>query len=98
MKPFELARDVLPVARFKAHASELIHRLRVDGRPVVITVNGAPAAVLISPAEYDRQRQADETRAAIELGLADVEAGRVVSDAELGKWADKRFGRKPRRR
>ena len=93
MRPIELMRDVLPIAKFKARASEMIHRVRHDKRPLIITLNGEPAAVLISPEAYDRGAYTDQVREAIDEGLADVKAGRVISDSDLGRWADSRFGK-----
>ena len=100
MRPIELARDVMPIGKFKARASEMIRRVGRDQRPLVITLNGEPAAVLISPADYDREAYAQRVREAVGQGLADVEADRVVTDDELGRWADSRFGqlKKPARR
>lgn len=97
MRPIELMRDVLPIGKFKARASEMINRVRRDKRPIVITSNGEPAAVLISPEDYDRHAEAERVREAIQEGLADVEHGRVLSDDELGRWADSRFGTLKRR-
>lgn len=100
MRPIELARDVIPIGKFKARASEMIHRVGRDKRPLVITLHGEPAAVLIPPDDYDRQAYAQRVREAIGQGLADAETGRVVPDDELGRWADSRFGqlKKPARR
>lgn len=98
MRPIELDRDILPIAQFKAHASELVQRVKNERRPVVVTVNGLPAAVLISPADFDEHQQAAYVRAKIERGQADIEAGRVISDADLTRWADKRYGKRSKRR
>lgn len=49
----------------------------------MITQNGKPAAVLLSPEEFDRLTERDRFMAAVRHGLADVEAGRVVDDEDL---------------
>jgi len=54
MKSMQLAEDVLPIAEFKARASEFVRRVRDRGRPILITQGGKPAAVLVSPADFDR--------------------------------------------
>lgn len=96
VKPIALARDVLPIAKFKARASEMIQRVRQDKHPLVITLNGAPAAVLIAVEDYDRRAHAASVREGVDEGLGDVREGRVVSDDELGRWADAKFGKVPR--
>ncbi len=83
MRPLEVGRDILPIGEFKAHASATVRGLKRRRRPLVITQNGRPAAVLLAPADFDRLTARDRFLAAVEEGLADVEAGRLVSDDEL---------------
>ncbi len=88
MKPIEISRDILPIGEFKAHVSEVMRGLKANRRPVVITQKGRPAAVVMSPADFDRLTARDRFLTAVEEGLADVEAGRVVTDDELGRALD----------
>jgi prevent-host-death family protein len=92
MRPLEISKDIIPIAKFKARASEVVNRVRRDGRPMVITLNGEPAAVLISARDYDQQTYRESIRESIEAGLEDEKAGRVLSDAEFRLWANRRFG------
>lgn len=98
MKTLEVSRDVLPIGKFKARVSELVKRVRLEKRPLVVTLNGEPAAVLIPPEDFDRVAYHQQVRLAIEEGLADVESGRSMSDDELTAWADERYGRAKRTR
>ena len=97
MKSMQLAEDVLPIAEFKARASEVVRRVRDRGRPILITQGGKPAAVLVSPADFDRMAERERLVASIEEGIADAEAGRVISDEELGRELDRRFGKLKKR-
>jgi prevent-host-death family protein len=98
----QVADDIVPIAEFKAHLSEVVRTLPARRRPVVVTQNGKPAAVVLSPAEFDRLANHGRFLDAVREGLDDVEQGRVVSDAELGRLLDQRYGvlprAKPRRR
>ena len=47
------AQDIVSMTEFKAHPSRIVDRLRRNRRPVVLTVNGKSAAVLLSPAAFD---------------------------------------------
>jgi len=85
MKSIKLETNVVSVADFKAHASRWFDRIREDGEPVVITHNGKPAAVVLSPAEYDRLGAQQRLLESVAAGLADAEAGRTMSTAELKK-------------
>ena len=93
MKPLHISEDILPIADFKARASEVVRRLREHRRPVVITQSGKPAAVLLSPEEFDRLTYRARFLEAMGEGLADAEAGRVVSNEALGKLLDAEFGK-----
>ncbi len=93
MKPFQVADDILPIATFKARASEVVRSLRTRGRPVIITQNGRPAAVILSPEEFDRLNYVERFRAAIREGLEDADAGRVVSDAKLSAALEEKLGK-----
>lgn len=93
MKPIQVASDIIPIARFKSRASEIVRAVRSHGRPTVITQNGAPAAVLLSPEEFDRLTYQERFRDAIREGLADVEAGRVISGEEMDESMDRELGR-----
>ena len=92
MKKFQVAEDILPVGEFKTHASRVIRRLRKTKRPFVITQNGKPAAVLLTPEEFDRLSEHVRFLDAIDEGIADSAAGRVIDDAELSHELDETFG------
>jgi PHD/YefM family antitoxin component YafN of YafNO toxin-antitoxin module len=58
----------------------------------VITQNGKPTAVLITPEEFDRLHERDRFLAAVREGLADSEAGRIVDDRVLTDELEAEFG------
>ena len=93
MKTLQVAQDILPIGEFKTHAARVIRGLRHLGRPVVITQNGKPAAVLVSPADFDRLSERARFIAAVQEGLADAEAGLLVDDRDLSRELDAEFGR-----
>lgn len=92
MKPIHAAEDIVSLNDFKARASELFRQLREGQRPLIITLNGKPAGVLITPEEFDRMRERDRFAEAVSAGLADSAAGRVIDDEELGAELDAEFG------
>ena len=92
MKPIQIADDIIPLARFKAQASQVLRHLHEQQRPVVITQNGKPAGVLITPEEFDQVQEHRRVVAAIREGLDDVEAGRVLDDEELDAELDAELG------
>ena len=92
MKPIRVAEDILPLSELEAHATEVVEGLRARGRPTVITQRGKAAAVLISPEEFDRLSYEAHVVSAIEQGLADADAGRVVDDEDLDGILASRIG------
>ncbi|MBI5556840.1 MAG: type II toxin-antitoxin system Phd/YefM family antitoxin [Deltaproteobacteria bacterium] len=53
MKPIHVSDDIVSLSDFKNHASKMLRHVQTSHRPVIITQNGKPAGVLISPAEFD---------------------------------------------
>ena len=92
MKPFTTANDIVPINEFKARASELFRRLREGRRPLIITQNGRPAGVLITPEEFDRIQELDRFTEAVTAGLADAAADRLTEDEEFGAELDEELG------
>lgn len=80
----------LPLAEAKAQLSRLVDRVAKTDEEILITRNGRPVAMLISPDEYESWR---ETRAIqsdrefmeeIRRGLRDLKkGGRIYTLAEL---------------
>lgn len=92
MKPLHLSEDIVPLGEFETQASRVLQRLKDSHRPVVITQNGRPAAVLITPEDFDRIRERERFMAAVQEGLADAEAGRLLSSEEVDRELDLEFG------
>ena len=87
-----VAEDIVPIGELKAHLSERIRDLRGRRRPLIVTQNGKAAAVLLAPEEFDRLTTQARFVAAVQEGLADLSAGRVIDDDEMGRLLDARFG------
>jgi prevent-host-death family protein len=84
-----LAMETSPLAEVKNRLSEYVDRVARERARVMITRNGRPAAVLVSPEDLE---SLEETLAilgdanevgAVREGLADLDAGRVVTLDEL---------------
>jgi antitoxin YefM len=83
MKQAMLSEDVVPIGEFKAHAASWIKKMKMTGHPLVITQNGKPAGVMISPEDYDRTLEKEKFFSSIALGLADAESGKTYTTKEL---------------
>jgi prevent-host-death family protein len=92
---FQVSEDIVPIAELKAHLSEVVRGLE-RRRPLVITLNGKPAAVMMSPQEYDRIAYRERVLAKINEGLRDVAEGRTYSHEEVGRMIEARFALSPK--
>lgn len=98
MRSVRISEDIVPVSDFKAQAADWLKRVADTGNPVVITQNGKAAGVLVSPAEFDRLSDTARLLEAIDAGLEDEKAGRVVSHRSvIAEMKGRAAKRKPKR-
>lgn len=72
--------DITTFSDLRQNMRERLDRLKKTGRPLFVTSNGEPDAVLLSPSAFDalvEKAALAENLAAIDRGVQDVKAGRV---------------------
>ncbi len=83
--------ETLPLAAVKAHFSEIADRVEKQQERIVVTRNGRPAVVLISPDDLESLEETlailSEPRvmAKIRKGVAEADAGRGIPLEEFIK-------------
>lgn len=85
MKPMRVSDGIVPIGEFKAQAARWLRRLADKNQAVVITQNGRPAAVLISPADFDRLQERQRFLESVAAGVDDAEGGRIMDTRELSR-------------
>ena len=75
--------DIKPVTYLKSRASDLLKQINETHRPVVITQNGEPRAVLQDPESYENMRNAIGLLKLISLGEKDIKDGKTKSREEV---------------
>lgn len=90
MKTLTISEDIVPLHEFKAQSARILKLVASNQRPVVITQNGRPAGVVLSPAEYDRMVERQRFLESVAGGLDDLEAGRTLSTDDLEKFLAER--------
>lgn len=78
-----ISRDIKPVTYLKSRASDLLRQINETHRPVVITQNGEPRAVLQDPESYENMRNAIGLLKLISLGEKDIKDGKSKSQEEV---------------
>lgn len=83
MNKLNVSNDIIPIGEFKISLSKWLKNVQNTGHPLVITQNGRPAGVLISPSEYDELVHKKLFLNSVNRGLSDIESGNVYSTKEL---------------
>lgn len=83
MKTLKVSKDVVTLAEFKNQAAALLERVGSSSQPLLITQNGKPAGVLLSPAEFDRIQEQESARfiASVNRGIDDADNDRTLTSA-----------------
>lgn len=81
----KFSRDIQSLSVFKRDSAKFLKQMKETGEPLVLTVNGKPAAVVLDPVDFEmiQERERLETIAAVKRGIADFEAGRVMEAEEF---------------
>ena len=74
-----ITSDIKPVTYLKSKAADLLKQINETHRPVIITQNGEPRAVLQDPESYENMRNAIGLLKLISQGEIDVRNGRINS-------------------
>jgi prevent-host-death family protein len=84
-----ITQDIKPVTYLKSRAPDLLKQINETQRPVIITQNGEPKAVLQDPKSYENMRNAIGILKLISLGEEDIRSGRIKSQEEVFSQMEK---------
>lgn len=90
MKEILVSNDIIPVGQLKANLAAYLKEIQNKGNSLIITQNGKPAGVLISPSEFDELRGTKLFIDSISRGLSNSEKGEVLSTSQLKAELKKR--------
>ena len=83
-----ISQDIKPVTYLKSRASDLLKQINETHRPVIITQNGEPRAILQDPKSYEDMRNAIGLLKLIAQGEEDIRDGKSKSQEEVFKDID----------
>jgi prevent-host-death family protein len=83
MKTISIKNDIVPIAEFKTKLAQWFKSLQNTGHPLIITQNGKPAGVLLSPDDYDELVYNKAFLDSVGRGIADADSGKTFSTKEL---------------
>jgi prevent-host-death family protein len=80
-----ITSDIKPITYLKSKAADLLNQINETHRPVIITQNGEPRAVLQDPKSFENMRNAIGLLKLISQGESDLRNGRIKSQEDVFK-------------
>jgi prevent-host-death family protein len=75
--PVSIVEDIKPVSELKKRTREVFEQLHRTGRPIIVTVNGKPDAVLLDAVVFEKKLQALNLASLLAEAEEDVRAQQV---------------------
>jgi len=79
----KISTDIKPITYLKSHSADMLKQVNETHRPIVITQNGEPKAVLQDPESYENMRNAIGMLKLISQGEDDIRNGNTTSQDEV---------------
>lgn len=79
----KISADIKPVSYLKLHSADLLNQVNETHRPVVITQNGEPRAVLQDAESYENTRAALGLLKLLAQAENDIRGGNVTHQAQV---------------
>ena len=93
MKPIRPSADVRSLSEFRANVASLVQQVQKTKRPLVLTVHGRGAAVLLDAGVYDDLVERLGVVDDIESGVADLDAGRSLPHEDVKRRIRRRLAK-----
>jgi prevent-host-death family protein len=78
-----ITKDIKPITYLKSRAADLLQQINKTHRPVIITQNGEPKAVLQDPESYENRRNALGMLKLISIGEEEIKNGNIETQEEV---------------
>ena len=79
----KISMDIKPVTYLKSQAADILKQVNETHRPIVITQNGEPKAVLQDTESYENMRNAIGILKLISQGEEDIRNGNLISQEDV---------------
>ncbi len=88
----KISTDIKPVTYLKSRAADMLKQVNETHRPIIITQNGEPKAVLQDPESYENMRNAIGILKLISLGEENIRNGKSKLQNEVFSDLEKLVG------
>ncbi|MCH7615839.1 MAG: type II toxin-antitoxin system Phd/YefM family antitoxin [Nitrospinae bacterium] len=79
----KMSSDIKPITYLKTKTADLLKQINETHRPVIITQNGEPRAVLQDPQSYENMRNALGILKLLSQGEEDIKKGHATSQEKV---------------
>ena len=79
----KITNDIKPITYLKSKAADVLNQINETRRPIIITQNGEPRAVLQDPESYENMRNAIGLLKLISLAENDVTTGNTSTQERV---------------
>lgn len=79
----KISNDIKPISYLKSRAADMLKQVNETHRPIIITQNGEPRAVLQDPESYENMRNAIGLLKLISQGEEDIRKGKSRLQEEV---------------
>jgi len=81
--------DIIPITDLRQDAAKVLDRVKVSGKPLIVTQRGRAAAVMVSIERYEAKEREQEILRSIARGEREILEGRGHGLREVMKAADR---------
>jgi prevent-host-death family protein len=92
-----IEEDIKPVTYLKSHAADVLEQLSRTRRPIVVTQNGEPRAVIQDARSYEEMRRALGLMKILSQGERDIASGKVKDQEEVFTKLERKLKKQRRR-
>lgn len=87
-----IIEDIRPVTFLKSKTAEVLAQINETHRPLIITQNGEPRAVIQDPESYERMKSAIGLMKLLMQGEEDIRRGRIRGQEKVFTRLKKKLG------
>ena len=87
----KVSQDIQPVRYLKSHSADILKQVNEMHRPIIITQNGEPKAVLQDTESYENMSNTIGLLKLLSLGEEDIRKGNTIEQAQVFHDIEKRL-------
>ncbi len=79
----KISEDIKPISYFKKYTNEVLEQIQSTGRPVIITQNGSPAAILEDVKTFEDRQEMLALLEIVKQGVNEIKAGEILNHKDV---------------